>query len=464
MAMCFPSRAPCEGALVPPACLGSRARRIGRAATMAGPAGGCLWPGMPAFVGTGASRSAVSRSPGVGSSLGPMAVRARRARRELAADVAWVAVSAVGGLLLLITKAGAHGQGWVHGSPELAFAVDAGIGAAASAMIWFRRRWPVGVALATIAPLVLSLSAGVASMVAVFNVSLRRRPFVALVMVGLHQIAIVGYYLLWVNQYPFWAVWLWALTENAALVALGMYVRARRRLLESLRERAEQAEAAQHLLAEQARHAERARIAGEMHDVLAHRVSMMALQAGGLEVRPDLPPAVVRQTAGLIRSTARQALEELRGIIGVLQDGDSASRVLARAPQPSLADITQLVDESRRAGMNIDLDMRVQTPEAAPAALGRDTYRIVREALTNVSKHARGAAAAVSVSGRPGHGLHVTVRNRLPPSQGAEAPLPGTGMGLAGLAERVTLAGGKFRHGPSLDGDFVVSASLRWLE
>src|SRR5215831_11283098 len=391
-----------------------------------------------------------------------MAVRARRARRELAADVAWVAVSAAGGLLLLITKAGAHGQGWVHGSPELVFVVDAGIGAAASAMIWFRRRWPVGVALATIAPLVLSLSAGVASMAAVFNVSLRRRPSVALVMAGLHQIAIVGYYLLWVNTYPFWAVWLWALTENAALVALGMYVRARRHLLESLRERAEQAEATRHLLAEQARRAERARIAGEMHDVLAHRVSMMALQAGGLEVRPDLPPAEVRQTAGLIRSTARQALEELRGVIGVLRDGGSDEA--PRAPQPSLPDVARLVEDSRRAGMKVELDMRVETPEAAPAALGRDTYRIVREALTNVSKHARGAAATVSVSGRPGHGLNVTVRNRLPAPRAAEAPLPGNGMGLAGLAERVTLAGGTLRHGPSLDGDFVVSASLRWLE
>src|SRR5215468_8593291 len=131
-----------------------------------------------------------------------MAVRARRARRELAADAAWVAVSAGGGLLLLITKAGANGQGWVHGSPELAFAVDAGIGAVASAMLWFRRRWPVGVALATIAPLVLSLAAGVASMAAVLNVSIRRRLGVALLMAGLHQIAIVGYYLLWVSQYP----------------------------------------------------------------------------------------------------------------------------------------------------------------------------------------------------------------------------------------------------------------------
>src|SRR5262249_14227524 len=114
--------------------------------------------------------------------------------------------------------------------------------------------------------------------------------------------------------------------------------------------------------------------------------------------------------------------------------------------------------------LKVELDMRAEMPEVAPPALGRDTYRIVREALTNVSKHARGTAATVAVSGRPGHGLHVTVRNRLPLSQAAEAPLPGTGMGLAGLTERVTLAGGTLWHGPSPDGDFVVSASLRWLE
>jgi signal transduction histidine kinase len=391
-----------------------------------------------------------------------MAVRGRRTRRELGDDVALVALSAAGGLLLLITKAGAHGAGWIHGPQELAFAVDAAIGAAATVMIWFRRRWPVGVALATVPSLILSLSAGVASLIAVFNVSFRRRPAVALIMAGVHQVAIVGYYLLWVSTYPFWAVWLWALTENAALVALGMYLRARRQLLESLRERAEQAEATQHLLAEQARQAERARIAQEMHDVLAHRVSMMALQAGGLEVRPDLPAAEVRQTAGLIRSTARQALEELRGIIGVLRDGGSDEA--PRAPQPSLPDIARLVEDSRRAGMNVELDMQVEAPEAAPAALGRDTYRIVREALTNVSKHAAGAAATVSVSGRPGHGLQVIVRNRLPPGPAAGVPLPGAGMGLAGLAERVALSGGTLSHGRSANGDFVVDAALRWQE
>src|SRR5262249_62033360 len=124
-----------------------------------------------------------------------------------------------------------------------------------------------------------------------------------------------------------------------------------------------------------------------------------------------------------------RAREGRRGVIGVLRAGDGGNDAAPRAPQPSLPDIARLVEEPRRAGMNVELDMRVETPEAAPAALGRDTYRIVREALTNVSKHARGTAATVSVSGSPGHGLEVTVRNRLPLDPGAEAPLPGAGVG-----------------------------------
>jgi signal transduction histidine kinase len=252
-------------------------------------------------------------------------------------------------------------------------------------------------------------------------------------------------------------------TEFVALVAWGMYIRARRQLLASLRDRAEQAEAAQQLLARQARQAERARIAGEMHDVLGHRVSLIALQAGGLQVRPDLPPEQVRETAGLIWSTARGALEELRGIIGVLRDDDDGGQAGApSAPQPSLRDMAPLVEESRRAGMNVQLDMRVEEPDTAPGALGRDACRIVREALTNVSKHARGTAVTVSVSGRAGSGLLVTISNRLPIGQPAGESLPGGGLGLIGLAERVSLSGGTFTHGPSPAGDFVVNAALRW--
>lgn len=209
-----------------------------------------------------------------------MADRVPRTKRDLAADVACVAVSAGGGLVLLVTRLGAHGAGWITGSAELAFTVDAVIGAIASGLLWFRRRWPAGVAVAMLVPLVLSRSAQVANLISVFNVSLRRRAGVALTVAAMHQVAFVGFCLLWVSQYPFWAAWLWVLAYHIAAVALGMYIRARRQLITSLHERVEHAEATQRLLAEQARQAERTRIATEMHDVLAHRVSLMALQAG----------------------------------------------------------------------------------------------------------------------------------------------------------------------------------------
>jgi signal transduction histidine kinase len=389
-----------------------------------------------------------------------MADRARRAGRDVAADVAWVALSAAAGALLLVLNTGAS-TGVLPGPHTLAVGVDAGIGAAASASLWLRRRWPVGICLAMLLVFVVSLSAGGATLLALCNVSIRRQARVALAVAGLYQVGFIGYYLLWYRRYPIWVAWPWEVIEFAALVAWGMYVRARRQLLASLRARAEQAEAAQQLLARQARQAERARIAGEMHDVLGHRVSLIALQAGGLQVRPDLPPEQVRETAGLIWSTARGALEELRGIIGVLSD-DDAQAGAPSAPQPSLRDIAPLVEESRRAGMNVRLDMQVEEPDAAPGALGRDACRIVREALTNVSKHARGTAVTVSVSGEAGSGLLVTISNRLPIGQSAGEPLPGGGLGLVGLAERVSLSGGTFTHGPSPDGDFVVNAALRW--
>jgi len=278
-----------------------------------------------------------------------MADRARRAGRDVAADVAWVALSAAVGALLLVLNSGASGTGVLPGPHALAVGVDAGIGAAASAALWLRRRWPTGIALTMLPVFVVSLAAGGAGLLALFNVGIRRQARVALAVAGLYQVAFIGYYLLWYRRYPLWIAWLWALTEFTALVAWGMYIRARRQLVASLRDRAEQAEAAQELLARQARQAERARIAGEMHDVLGHRVSLMALHAGGLQVRPDLPPEQVRETAGLIWSTAREALEELRGIIGVLRDGDGTPTGVPSAPQPSLRDIAPLVEESRRS-------------------------------------------------------------------------------------------------------------------
>jgi signal transduction histidine kinase len=398
------------------------------------------------------------------------------AQLDLVTDLAFVLLSAAGGTILLITRVGTQGAGWIPGPALVVFGVDAGIGLLASAMLWFRRRWPVGIAVAMVVPMALARSAQVAVLLSVFNVTVRRRPVVAVSVAAAHQAAFVVFILLWIPDYPRWAPFLWMLTYHVATVALGLYARTRRGLVASLHEQVRQAEATQQLMAEQARRAERARIAVEMHDVLAHRVSLMALHAGALEVRPDLAPEEVRETAGLIRSTARQTLTELRDVIGVLRDAEDPEAPYG--PQPRLDDIALLVGGYRQAGLKVELDMRVEEPDAAPGPLGRDAYQIVREALTNVSKHARGTAATVSLFGRPGAGLRVTVRNKLtvsgPPamplavrpsraeSPAAEVPLPGAGLGLVSLAERVALAGGTLAHGPDDSGDFVLTATLRW--
>jgi signal transduction histidine kinase len=241
----------------------------------------------------------------------------------------------------------------------------------------------------------------------------------------------------------------------------GMFIRARRQLLLSLRERALRAEADRALHEEYARVAERTRIAREMHDVLAHRISLIALHAGGLEVRPDLPAEQIRSTAALLGVTARQALEELRGVIGVLRES-GAGDVVPAAPQPTLRDIGHLVEETRHAGTAIDFYLDVADIDGVPGPLGRDAYRIVQEGLTNVAKHAGDTTARVRVAGSPGEGLHVSVRNREAVPAPTAPGLPGSGAGLLGLRERVALAGGTIVLGPDGSGDFVVEAELAW--
>ena len=219
---------------------------------------------------------------------------------------------------------------------ELAF--DYAIGAACCLALWLRRRWPVGVAVAMLVPAALTISGAIAYLVAVFTVGVHRRTTIAVVVTVAHFGAAMIFAFLRPTDS---SIWQW-LVLNAAVytgvLAWALFVRARRQLLSSLRERAERAEAERELLAEKARQAERVRIAREMHDVLGHRVSLIALQAGGLEVKPGLP-ADVAQAAGVIRATARQALEELRQVIGVLRDhAESGSRSGHRRPSRAVAD------------------------------------------------------------------------------------------------------------------------------
>jgi signal transduction histidine kinase len=344
--------------------------------------------------------------------------------------------------------------------PPAQVVVDVSCGALACVSLWWRRRWPLGVGLVCLLLGTLSSSATPAGLLALFSVAVHRPIRPVLLVVALWIPSLLVYAVYSPTTDPL-SVVLVVTPLALAATAWGMFVRARRQLLLTLQERALRAEADQRLHEDRARMAERTRIAREMHDVLAHKISMMALHAGALEVRPDLPPAKVRETAELLRSTARQALEELRGVVGVLREEPGQDPV-PPAPQPTLSDIRRLVEETRRAGAKIDFEMRVEGADAIPSALGRDAYRIVQEALTNIRKHASGTATWVRVSGAPAAGLHVSIRNRQPIRAPAGPALPGSGAGLLGLQERVALAGGTLLHGPDGSGDFVVDAELQW--
>jgi signal transduction histidine kinase len=194
-----------------------------------------------------------------------------------------------------------------------------------------------------------------------------------------------------------------------------------------------------------------------MHDVLAHRLSLVAAYAGALEYRRDASPERVAAAAGVVRDGVHQALEELREVVSVLRDADGVDE----RPAPCLADVGELVDESRDAGVAVWLDNRIAVSSEPSAAVGRTAYRVVQEALTNARKHAVGQPVVVTLDGGPGERLLIDVRNRVPEHRPL-APMPGTGTGLIGLAERVHLSGGSLDHDISTAGEFRLHAWLPW--
>jgi signal transduction histidine kinase len=236
-------------------------------------------------------------------------------------------------------------------------------------------------------------------------------------------------------------------------VLLGLWVGIRRALVAHLRDEAERLEREQLLQAERAKAQERARIAREMHDVVAHRVGLMVLHAGALEVSLADPAAA--QQAGLIRETGREALEELRHLLGVLRERADG---VPLDPPPTLADLDRLAQQSRDAGMEVSVVVQGERRHL-PATVERTAYRLVQEALTNTHKHAANAATEVGVCyGR--EWLEVTVRNAAPDGPRPDPAPAGGGHGLVGLRERVTLLGGSFRADRRVDGGFEVRASL----
>ena len=334
--------------------------------------------------------------------------------------------------------------------PQPAIAATGILGSLAQ---WPRRRWPHVSALTGAAA--FALSGNVAAWLVGLFAGALHSPRRQLWVPGAAGFA--GFFAWsWLDAGRPTAQGLIASVVSAGLVlGAGGYLGTRNALLAALRAQADHAAAERELRDEQARAAERTRIAREMHDVLAHKVSLIALHAGALELRAG-SDARLREGTGLIRTTARQALQELREVLGVLRVENSGPGY-----GDSPADLAELVRASTGAGQIVELDDQVGP---LPPATARVVYRVVQESLTNAHKHAPGALTAVTIERAGEESVTVTVRNEA----GAERPveLPGSGSGLIGLAERLRLVGGSLHSGlNNRDGVRVweLHAVLPWL-
>ncbi|MFE7458954.1 sensor histidine kinase [Streptomyces sp. NPDC012600] len=439
----------------------------------------------------------------------PEAGRVRRTPRDWAVDcLAFGWALLCGAVLLRVVADYDHLPLWIR-------ALDVPLGALACLALWWRRSYPVTVALIGIPAMSFANTSVGAATVILLNLGLRVPWQRALPVVALCIVTVAPYVLVYsVPHEGGWAVASFILAYYLAFFSWGSALRARRLLVLKLREDAdrERAEHARRLA--DSRRAERAAIAREMHDVLAHRISLLSVHAGALVYRtkqtdagraPALSGAEIVESAQVIRDNAHQALEELHDMLRVLRsderhepgpgDRRGATADSTAAPQPRMADIAHLVEEARAAGQQIDLraegraatcvrdeapdstcvrdeapdpdDVRddpsgpAGPPRPAPRSqVQRTAYRLVQEGLTNARKHAPGARVTVRVAGAPGAGLTVEVRSPLPVGVTA-SEIPGAGAGLTGLRERVELDGGSLEHG-SREGAFVLRARLPW--
>ena len=233
----------------------------------------------------------------------------------------------------------------------------------------------------------------------------------------------------------------------------GLYLSTRRKYMHGLEERAERLERERDAQAQVAAAAERARIAREMHDVIAHSVSVMVVQADGAAYMVDLDPERARRAMETIGETGRQALTEMRRMLGVLRERDGTGPY---APQPGIEQLTELVAQIRSAGLPVDLTIE-GVPEELPAAQQLAIYRIVQEALTNTRKHAGPRATAQVRLHYAEDAVEIRIRDD---GRGTAAPSDGRGHGLVGMTERAALYGGWVRTGPCPGGGYEVLARL----
>ncbi|MBT2456085.1 sensor histidine kinase [Streptomyces sp. ISL-86] len=400
-------------------------------------------------------------------------------RRGVALDVGLGVVSAV--------ECGLEGIPFAR-EAHVPVAVGVLFGVLVGATLVLRRRWPIAVVLVAIAvsPAEMGFLLAVVGLYTLASFEVPRRITATLASMSLAATFVVMYLrtrgdveadrTLVILLSVFVAV---ALTVPPVL--LGLYVGARRRLMESLQERADSLERELSLLADRAeeraewaRTEERTRIAREMHDVVAHRVSLMVVHAAALQAVAVKDPVKAARNAALVGDMGRQALTELREMLGVLRAESpkpaAASVVPVPVPVPvglaggfedgpSLGELEALVGQSRAAGMVVELDVRGGAGEAYPAEVEQAAYRVVQEALTNCHKHAPGARVVVRLAHREGE-VAMQVENGPCDGEAAVPGLPSGGNGLVGMRERVLGLGGVFVSGPTDAGGFRVSAVL----
>ena len=313
--------------------------------------------------------------------------------------------------------------------------------------LWFRRRWPVQLALIAAVISIYSEAASGPGLVLIMTVAVYRPFRTTLLVFAVNAVSLAVYLQIRHKTDPA-ALAIAVIAIYVAVAGWGLYIRSRRMLLQTLRDRADRAETVAKLQAEQAQLRAREEIAREMHDVLGHRLSLLSVHAGALAYRPDASTEEVAGAAEIIRASAHQALQDLREVIGVLR------APVGELPQPTFADLPMLVAGSRTAGIPIDLTL--DAPGAMPDHVGRTAYRIGQEGLTNAMKHAPGEQVTISVTGAPGNGLAVEVRNPAPNRR------RGDGQGPKGLAERASLVDGRIEHGRTQAAEFRLYAWLPW--
>lgn len=329
---------------------------------------------------------------------------------------------------------------------------------ASAASLWWRRRWPVAIALGIAVPMLVTDAVGGAGLVAVYTVASRRSWRMAVVVAAVHLAVSALWLEVFEPDQSFYAVMVLSIALLSIPIAWGTIVKARREVIDSLRDRAEKAETTALERVDRVRGQERERIAREMHDSLAHRISMVSLHAGALEVRADADRAEIEAIAGTIRASAHGALDDLREILGVLRSDDDSPPM---RPGSSIAEIPALLDEVRAAGVVVEFENKLPSDRIVPATMGRNIFRVVQEGITNASKHAAGSDVQVRMWAE-GDEMRVSVSNTL----GTRASdMPGSRSGLIGLTERLTLSGGRLEYGVRMgagSASYVLSAWLPW--